>query len=443
MVSADGQVRVFGVARLAPSATAGTAAQGPSGFVVGEVPLDRLNARIGRLVDETFIDEIEEIFVVDVTGPIIAQRAREGTAVKTADDLVFLEGVHKAAKGKDVINAGPFVDRDGTLRYGGVVSTSNTDWAVVVQTSQSKALAPVVQTRNIVLATLLAAAFLALMCGVLLSRRLSRPLERLAAMARALANRDFGARVDVKSTDEVGLLATTMNATAGALKESEDRLGEETEVRKDIARYLPAELVDAVVKREHDLRLGGRRRHVAVLFADIVAFTPMAEKLEAEQTVALLNELFTYLTEIIFRHQGTVDKFIGDSVMALFGIVDDDASPEDIAMSAVECAEEMLQWLEVGNATWKEKYGATIRLAIGINLGDAVVGNIGTERRMEFTAIGRTVNVAARLESVARPQQVLVTESVVDACGGTFTFRPLGDQALTGSSAQVAVFALE
>lgn len=437
-VQEDGEVRVLGIARM--GARAGHVQQG---YVVGEIPLKSINARLARLVDETFVDEIEDIFVVDIDGPVIAQRTKSGKSVQSADELAFLTGVHAASRDKDVLQSGPFVDSAGVQKFGGVVSRSNREWAVVVQTSQSKALAAVLKTRNIVIATLVTTAILALLLGLWLARRFSYPLEKLATMAHALAKRDFAARVQVASQDEIGLLGDTMNETAKALKDGEEKLVEETQVRRDIARYLPAELVDAVVRREHDLRLGGTRKKVVVLFADIVAFTPLTERLDPHQTVALLNELFTYLTEIIFRHRGTVDKFIGDSVMALFGVVDADEDPKAIATAAIECAEEMLTWLEVGNATWKEKYGATIRLAIGVNLGDAVVGNIGTERRMEFTAIGRTVNIAARLESVARPQQVLVSQDVYEACGDLFEFRSLGEQTLSGSSTPVQVYALE
>jgi class 3 adenylate cyclase len=174
-----------------------------------------------------------------------------------------------------------------------------------------------------------------------------------------------------------------------------------------------------------------------VLFADVVAFTPMTDRLGAEQVVGLLNELFTILTEIVFRHGGTIDKFIGDCVMAVWGA----ATPmDDHADRALAAAEDMLRFLEVGNAAWQEKYGVTIELAIGVNSGEAIVGNVGSETRMEYTAIGDTVNVAARLEAIARPQQILVTLATKNRSHGGYDFGDLGDRLMTGRAEPVHVY---
>ena len=185
------------------------------------------------------------------------------------------------------------------------------------------------------------------------------------------------------------------------------------------------------------MKLGGERREISVLFADVVAFTPIADSLAAEDTVALLNELFTILTEIVFRHAGTVDKFIGDSVMAIWN------APEiqrDHARRAIAAAEDMMRWLEAGNQGWRQKYGVVVELAIGINSGQAVVGNVGSETRMQYTAIGDAVNVAARLESIARPQQILVTKSTKEAAGEGYELVPLGPRQLVGRQESVNLY---
>jgi class 3 adenylate cyclase len=185
------------------------------------------------------------------------------------------------------------------------------------------------------------------------------------------------------------------------------------------------------------MKLGGERREISVLFADVVAFTPIADSLAAEETVGLLNELFTILTEIVFRYEGTVDKFIGDSVMAIWG------APQlqpDHAARAIAAAEDMMRWLEAGNQGWRRKFGVTVELAIGINSGHAVVGNVGSETRMQYTAIGDVVNVAARLESIARPQQILVTHATKVLAGDDFQYSSLGPRQLVGRRDPVKLF---
>jgi class 3 adenylate cyclase len=166
-----------------------------------------------------------------------------------------------------------------------------------------------------------------------------------------------------------------------------------------------------------------------VLFADVVGFTPLTDRLPPEATVAMLNELFTILTQIVFKHGGTVDKFIGDCVMAFWNAPGDQA---DHVRLALETAEDMQAWLEQGNERWRSKYGVTLELAIGVHTGEAVVGNIGSEKRMEYTAIGNTVNLAARLEAIARPSQILVTEAVRAAAGDAFELVDAGEHVLTG-----------
>jgi len=143
------------------------------------------------------------------------------------------------------------------------------------------------------------------------------------------------------------------------------------------------------------------------------------------------------LTELVFRHGGTVDKFVGDCVMAIWGAP---TPQDDHARRAVEAAEDMLRWLETANPGWLERYGVTVQLAIGINSGEAVVGNVGSEKRMEYTAIGDVVNVAARLEAMARPQQILITAATRTAAGEDFDYADAGERLLAGRAEAVHLF---
>jgi class 3 adenylate cyclase len=228
---------------------------------------------------------------------------------------------------------------------------------------------------------------------------------------------------------------------ADELQRSDAELARRARAQADLSRFLPEAVAEAVASGFHHVALGGERREISVLFADVVAFTRFAEEAPPERVSAFLNELFTILTEVIFRHGGTVDKFLGDSVMAVFGAP---TPQDDHAQRALLAAEDMHRFVSASAPAWRESYGIDVQLAIGVNSGEAVVGNLGSESRMEYTAIGDTVNVAARLESVARPGQTLLTEAVTRRCDGQgFSFTSLGQHPLRGKSRAVEVFQLD
>ena len=231
-----------------------------------------------------------------------------------------------------------------------------------------------------------------------------------------------------------------MESMADTLVASEREVGRLARVEHDLSRFLPAEVAQAVAQGRASLALGGDRRRVTVLFADVVAFTAFAEKAAPEQVVAFLNELFTVLTEVVFRHGGMVDKFIGDCVMAVWGAGSAPLDDEAQRRAALEAAEDMHRFVEVSAPEWRERYGIDVALGIGVHTGEALLGNLGSEARMEYTAIGDVVNVAARLESLARGTQTLVTAEVAAGMSGAFSFSPLGPHPIRGKREPVEIF---
>lgn len=174
------------------------------------------------------------------------------------------------------------------------------------------------------------------------------------------------------------------------------RLYQEKHVlRQTVSRYVSPQLCEAILQNPALLNLGGRRQRVTILFADIWGFTSLSEQMPPEQVVEMLNRFFTAMVDIIFAHEGTLDKFIGDNLMALFGTPVPIEAP---AVKAARCALAMQRRLRE-----LQQEGCQIqRLGIGINTGEVVVGNIGSPRHMDFTVIGDAVNIAARLESLTR-----------------------------------------
>ena len=391
-----------------------------TGYVASLVSLEDVQRRVERLSEGHFAGLPDPLFVVDGQLRVVAHTDRERAAsLASAREEPLLEGLDEDLLGPAFSQAGEYLARDGTPMLGSTTGLTRVPWAIVTQVPESVAYASLRRMTIIVLGTIAAAMVLALLLGVLVARRISKPIDRLGEFAKALAARRFDERVVVKTSDELAVLAHTMNGAAAELRASEERIKQEVAIRADLGRYIPAELVDQIVRRERDMALGGTRQTITVMFADVVGFTPLTEQLAPEHVVTILNELFTIMTGIVFRHGGTVDKFVGDCVMAIWNA----PSPQpDHARRAVEAAEDMLSWLETGNARWEQKYGVSIQLAIGVHTGEAIVGNVGSETRMEYTAIGDVVNVAARLETIARPQQILVTDAVREAAGPGFDY---------------------
>jgi class 3 adenylate cyclase len=416
------------------------AADRVTGFAVAQVSTAAISARVEGLADTHFPGVRGGLFVVDARRRVIAHPDAElVAALGQLPASGLLEGFDAIDLPSRFMQTREFTGPDGVEMVGTLVALHDRPWAVGAQTTRAVVYAPILRMRNIVFITIGVAIVLAVSASVFLARQVTSPLEQLSQYAGALARREFDSRIDIRTGDELAVLADAMTRAADDLRIGEQRLAREHAIRSDLGRYLPAELVDLVVRREQDMALGGERRELTVMFADVVDFTPLTEKLAPEQVVALLNELFTIVTEIVFRHGGTIDKFVGDCVMALWGVPN--AQP-DHATRALLAAEEILSWLEAGNVAWQRKYGIRVQLAIGVNSGEAVVGNIGSERRMEYTAIGDVVNVAARLEAIARPQQVLVTEATRERTRGRFRFAEIGPRTVAGRAEPLVLFEL-
>ena len=381
-------------------------------YALARVSLAATQERVERLAQDAFAGDAGSLIVVDRALRIVAHpdpehsltlppAPRDGLLAEPPpvgrDEGVLLFGVRSTARGRRVTAARQL---------------GRTGWLVVAEVPYDRAFASLGRMRRDVVLAVIAALVLALAATVAWSARLAAPVRRLVDFAGDLARRRFDRRIELRTGDELEHLAGAMSGAAAELEASEARLEEERRIRADLGRYLPGQLVDKIVRREQDLALGGERRQVTVMFADVAAFTTLVDRLPPEQVVTILNQLFTILTEIVFRHGGTVDKFIGDCVMAFWGAPE--AQP-DHAARGVAAAEDMMRWLEVGNDAWQAQYGVTIHLAIGVNTGEVVVGNFGSESRMEYTCVGEPVNVAARLEALARPQQILVTRATRDA----------------------------
>lgn len=255
----------------------------------------------------------------------------------------------------------------------------------------------------------------------------------------ALAAFAAGVWIDVAAPGVAGALAFAGSMVANYVSEGREK----RRVREMFSRYVSPEYVSRLADDFESLELGGERTPITLLFSDIRGFTSLSERLPASDVIEMLNAYLDRMAEVVFRHGGTLDKFIGDAVMAFWGAP---IAVEDHARRALDAALEMQDELDALNARWMEE-GAPAQMAIGIgiNTGEAVVGNIGSlTRKLDYTAIGDAVNLAARLESLNKSYEteILVSEHTVSAVGDGYDFRLVESVTVKGKTQAVNVYEL-
>jgi class 3 adenylate cyclase len=209
--------------------------------------------------------------------------------------------------------------------------------------------------------------------------------------------------------------------------------------KQRLSRFFSPDVLRAVVRDRDGRSIRPRRRLVTVLFSDIRGFTTISERLQPEQVDEMLREYLTVMTEVVFRHGGTIDKYIGDGIMALYNAPYED--PEH-ALNAIRTALEFQERAIPFSARWQAKLGVTIRCGVGINSGEAVVGSLGSRQRNEYTAVGDTVNLAARLESVTKDYGVpiIISEYTYEHVKGQFPTSELDTVTVKGKSQPVKIY---
>lgn len=244
------------------------------------------------------------------------------------------------------------------------------------------------------------------------------------------------------SDDDLSFLVAFSGIAAVAIENSQfaERIRREALVRSNFERYFAPQLAARIADSAEATKLGGDKRQVVVLFSDIRGFTALSETMNPDAMASLLTEYFTEMVDCVFRHDGTLDKFIGDAVMAQWGAPLGNPDDADRAMNA---AIEMIEELEKLNARWRSEGRPTLQIGIGINQGEAFAGNIGSERRLEFTVIGDTVNTASRLCSAAGPGEILISEEMRRALSTPPRLAECPPMELKGKSQPVPVYRVE
>ena len=306
---------------------------------------------------------------------------------------------------------------------------------VHVGISQEGVKRAVNRTRITIGAITAAAVLLALLGSFVLAGFITRPIDRLMAGVREIQKGNgYAMQLPITTSDEVGHLTRAFNDMVKSL-------GEKELIKEAFSRYVSRQVATLILDEpdKYLSTLKGQRKTITVLFADIRGFTRIAEALAPEQVVAMLNVYLTYMTEVIFRYEGTLDKFLGDGLMAIFGAP---VEQPNSTLNAVRAALDMRERLRKFNLAREIGGEEPVLVGIGVNYGDAIVGNIGSRERMDYSVIGDTVNVAQRIQTFTEGGQIILAEPAYRRVEEYVEVKSLGLYELKGRRKKVEMFEL-
>ena len=281
------------------------------------------------------------------------------------------------------------------------------------------------------LSGLLASVGMALILAQVLARRLSRSLEALHLNVK-LSEEALDSTVDLEGQDEFVELDRTMSEMLKGLKERDT-------IKTSYARYVSKHVLDTIVKTDAPMPIEGEKRKITILFTDIRQFKSLTEKFPHEKLVSFFNEYFEMMIHTIFKYSGTLDTFLGDSLMAKFGSPTEDANQE---LHATKAAVEMQQNLRDLCQKWKSQGIPKMQIGIGIHTGYATICNIGSEKKMEYTACSDTANVALSLEQLtdALNEDIIISQTTYDAVKDIFECKEVDPMAIPGRSEEMKAY---
>jgi sigma-B regulation protein RsbU (phosphoserine phosphatase) len=273
---------------------------------------------------------------------------------------------------------------------------------------------------------------LAIAAGVLTARRLARPLQELAALARRIREGDLTEVAVPTGHDEIGTLGQAMADMTHALRERDF-------VRDTLGRYVSPELAARFLRDRDALRLGGELREVSILMSDLRGFSPLSERLGPERMIELLNRYLGHMTRVILAHEGTINEFVGDAILVLFGAP---VRHPDDAARALRCAWAMQVAMRAFNEESRGRGLPEVVMGIGVHTGTVVAGNIGSAEHVKYGVVGPAVNLTARIEALTVGPQVLVSAATLAQAPGVAVVGPPREVSVKGASAPVTVHEL-
>lgn len=266
--------------------------------------------------------------------------------------------------------------------------------------------------------------------ALFISRKITNPLDKIIKGVEKIKKGNFDFKLDLKTGDEFQLFSETFNDMVSSLKERDL-------VKEAFGKYVSNQVLDEILNGK--VALGGEMKNITVLFSDIRDFTKLSSKMEPAKVVKFLNDYFSSMVDVVFKHGGSIDKFLGDGLMALFGAP---ISYHDSARRAVDAAIEMRIKLSEINVRRELEGEEPIDIGVSLHTGECIVGNIGTQQKMEYTAVGDVVNITSRLEELNKEfkTHVIITEATYQHVADFVKVQPLPEVQIRGRSESIKIY---
>jgi len=318
-------------------------------------------------------------------------------------------------------------------RIAGYHNLETFPWAFVVFADGKTILAPIIRFRN---GFIIGAAALILTILIIIRfnvDRISSTVKRLSQRAGSIASGDYKEKIEVHARDEIGLLANSFNTMIDGLRERDA-------IRNTFGMYVDPDLARTLLSQPQANRLGGRRRDVAVLMADIRGFTPMTEKMPPEETVDILNRYFSAIIPLIQHHRGIIVDFIGDGILAFFEPFEE--TLDTAARRCLQCAFAMQDAMGRLNEELTQRGLPDLAMGVGINVGPVVVGNIGSKKRKKYGIVGSAVNITQRIQGQSHADEVVISEAVYRLIRSDVAVSRTISTALKGVASEMKLYAV-
>lgn len=301
---------------------------------------------------------------------------------------------------------------------------------IITEVPEAKAHEPVRKVINLSIFLALTTLSIAFSAGYFFSGMLTWPIKQLVLAAHRISQGDFKINLKPKGRDEIAELSLAFNEMAKGLEER-DR------VKETFNKFHNREIADKLLSG--DVKLGGENKEAVIFFSDIRGFTALSEMMEPEQVVEMLNEYMTSMVAVIRSHGGIVDKYVGDAIMALWGIPIGNAN--DVHQAVKACLGMRLELAKL-NEKRKSRGQPVLKIGMGLNLGRVIAGNIGSDEKMEYTVIGDSVNLASRIESMTKEYgtDLLISKTVYERVQSAYLFESCASAMVKGKTAAIEVF---